>query len=376
MNKKAALMIHQFHYLLLKTILTATLFQLRTHRTRSINPKGCPPGIFRGTGMSLCTECPAGYWKFRYTSSFCAVCPIGHPCANASLAPTPCPLGTANPSLGQIDCFLCPAGSYTPTRESPTCAVCPQRHFCHNDAQMPKKCPPGNNERGERERRIEDFFCRIGTLGGSGQMNCTICPMGYYNIQNRAGQCINCPAGHHRAEAAGSPVPCPPGTFEDQHGQVTCPACGQDNYLDILGQVACFVCPAGSECSDGAIGPIPYPPGTFSAAGKTVCAPCLTGHQTTLNGSRYCGICGPGHSCPTPDRAPIHRPPGFAQINPDQVVCDKCSPGSSADKPGTAICLLCPAGWVCDDETRRAPRPCPDNRFLGQSRCFELDVLG
>ena len=113
--------------------------------TRSVTPKGCPPGTFSTGGTTGCRPCAAGYWTIRYASSYCDVCPVGHLCANASLAPTPCPLGMANPSLGQTYCFPCPIGSYTPTLQSPTCTVCPHGHFCNNGAQKPQQCPPGND---------------------------------------------------------------------------------------------------------------------------------------------------------------------------------------------------------------------------------------
>ena len=113
--------------------------------TRSITPKGCPPGTFSTGGMGGCRACSAGHWTIRYASSYCDVCPVGHLCANASLAPTPCPLGTANPSLAQTNCFPCSPGTYTPTLQSPACAACPHGHFCNNAAQQPQQCPPGND---------------------------------------------------------------------------------------------------------------------------------------------------------------------------------------------------------------------------------------
>lgn len=114
--------------------------------TRSVNPKQCQPGTSSIGAARVCKPCSAGHWTVRFASSYCDICPVGHLCANASLAPTPCPLGTANPSLGQTNCFACPAGTYTPTLQTPTCAVCPHGHFCNNAAEKPQKCPAGKDQ--------------------------------------------------------------------------------------------------------------------------------------------------------------------------------------------------------------------------------------
>jgi hypothetical protein len=111
--------------------------------TRSITPQPCSPGTFSGFGASSCTPCDPGYWTTRHGSSYCDVCPIGHMCSNASMAPEPCPLGTANPWIGLANCFLCGLGDYTSNLQSPACTVCPHGHFCANPAEKPKPCPPG-----------------------------------------------------------------------------------------------------------------------------------------------------------------------------------------------------------------------------------------
>jgi len=112
-------------------------------RLRSVTPQACPPGTYSGVGASICTPCRSGYWTIRYGSSYCDICPIGHLCPNASSAPQACPLGTANPSLGQTDCFPCAAGDYTPTLQSPACAACPNGYYCGEAADQPKQCPAG-----------------------------------------------------------------------------------------------------------------------------------------------------------------------------------------------------------------------------------------
>ena len=111
--------------------------------TKSITPTFCPPGTSSGVGASTCTPCRSGYFNIRFGSAYCDICPIAHRCANASSPPEPCPLGTANPSLGQIVCTPCLAGFYTPTLQSPACTVCPHGHVCPKADEKPKQCPAG-----------------------------------------------------------------------------------------------------------------------------------------------------------------------------------------------------------------------------------------
>lgn len=111
--------------------------------TRSITPQPCPAGTYSGIGASICIACAEGYYTVKPASAFCDVCPIGHSCANPTLSPTPCALGTYNPSLGQTGCWPCDAGDYTPTLHSSSCTACPNGHFCETPAEQPKFCPPG-----------------------------------------------------------------------------------------------------------------------------------------------------------------------------------------------------------------------------------------
>ena len=82
-----------------------------------------------------------------------------------------------------------------------------------------------------------------------------------------------------------------------------------------------------------------------------------------------------GHYCPHADEAPIQCPPGFAQINPGQVVCDKCPAGSYADKAAMAKCIPCPPGMFCP-ENRNSPLPCPTNRLASQAECHLETSIG
>ena len=112
--------------------------------TRTILPQACPPGTYSGVGSTGCTPCKVGHWTIHSASSFCELCPFGHHCANASSTPTPCPIGTFNPSLEQIQCSPCPSGHYTPQLGSSSCTPCPHGHFCGLAHQQPIKCPIGN----------------------------------------------------------------------------------------------------------------------------------------------------------------------------------------------------------------------------------------
>ncbi len=115
-------------------------------RTGIINPQPCPPGTYSEIGASSCTPCSVGEWTVRHGSSYCDLCPIAHMCPNPSLAPLPCPLGTANPWPRQPSCFACSIGDYTPALQRPTCTACSYGHYCSDPAEQPKLCPPGKSD--------------------------------------------------------------------------------------------------------------------------------------------------------------------------------------------------------------------------------------
>ncbi len=262
-------------------------------RTRSVVPQPCPPGTFSGIGASGCTPCTLGYWTVRYGSAYCDVCPIAHFCANPSLHPTPCPLGSYNPTFGQSDCFPCGVGNYTSGLQSPACAACPHGHYCIDAAEPPKPCPPGNHDFANNLFSYEILFL-IGTFSGIQQTTCTACAAGYYNTRSGASQCIICPPGHYCADASVDPVPCPEGTAAAQHGQTSCTPCSDGSYTDTPGEATCHICPAGSQCSNATMSPVACEIGEYSNAGQVSCTVCADGYYTTLTGSTYCNICGPG----------------------------------------------------------------------------------
>ena len=104
------------------------------------------------------------------------LCPEGHTCAAGAIAPTPCPIGTYNPLVGQTSCKPCPAGLFcdelgmsqdtfdfndkecyagyycplaagaTVGNTVPNAVICPAGHFCVKGSAKPQICADGYYE--------------------------------------------------------------------------------------------------------------------------------------------------------------------------------------------------------------------------------------
>jgi hypothetical protein len=236
----------------------------------------CPPGTGRGdqvaclpgtyssntslADVSECLVCPAGHFCIggkTTTSGPCAAgyyCPIGTKLADDF----PCAAGTFSPltnSTDQSECFdciegsYCPAGSavpipcnagsysnvtrttdHGPTPAWPTCVYCPEGHYC----------PTGT---------INPFPCPVGFVSRANASSCFSCPPGYYcdtvlgtaySVMLTAKYCPAgmfcstgmsivptmpanpCPPSHYCPQAAPSPIPCPPGSYNPLSGQPVC----------------------------------------------------------------------------------------------------------------------------------------------------------
>lgn len=79
-------------------------------------------------------------------------------------------------------------------------------------------------------------------------------------------------------------------------------------------------------------------------------------------------VCFEGRRCPQPADNPILCEPGTVQINPGQIVCEKCLAGSYADRTGMTHCIPCPPGMFCPS-SEDSPMFCPTNRLFGQTKC-------
>jgi len=154
----------------------------------SSSPTACPPGTYSNStqrnSVSQCNSCNPGYycdlsgqtrsWKLCTAGFFCPGgdsvpthnCTLGHYCTAGVAQPIPCPVGTYQDQVGQVQCKTCVAGFYCATgvvRPTP----CPQGYYCPAGTQSSNQypCPIGT-------------FNNLTNLRTSSQ--CALCTPGYF----------------------------------------------------------------------------------------------------------------------------------------------------------------------------------------------------
>ena len=200
-------------------------------------------------------------------------CPRGHYCLKGSTAPTICPDGKVNDSLGGVDenaCVACQTGYYCIQAQA---YICPAGHYCdgNNSGGVldPKECP-------------EDTYNPDEGKGSSA--DCLPCPAGNYCNDKAIADLdfYKCPKGKYCPDGAttGDLVPaidCPSGYYNDRRGL------GADTE--------CTQCPGGSYCAAGSIFPLKCKAGYYCPAGSSVGVLCEPGF--------YCPYESPDHvQCP------------------------------------------------------------------------------
>ncbi|KAM8927608.1 uncharacterized protein RCH25_007839 [Pelodytes ibericus] len=352
----------------------------------------CPAGYFCSKGIKR--PCPPGTWNDRREAedrSWCFQCPPGSFCdAPALLAPS-----------GQCHAgYFCIASSVSPRPDDGiTGNVCPKKHFC----------PEGSSEPNP---------CRNGTFSNrTGQAVCNLCPSGHLCLD---GDIVLCPPGFYcTEEPRGNLVPCPPGTFNPTPGLTRadgCHPCPPGMFCQDWGSSEpSGLCHAGFFCTAGSLVPNPTgqvnesfggpcPVGYFCPPGSgapVLCAAGTFSDRFMLTTEAQCILCPPGHYC---DSAGLSSPtglclPGFycglgvsssaptGENGGECPVGHYCPGGSSHPitcPAGTYnnltrqdVCLSCPAGFYCRENTSNYNVfPCPPGfycpkgtRYAGQFPC-------
>jgi hypothetical protein len=196
----------------------------------SSTPTPCEPGTFQNkTGMSFCFDCPPGYYCNKPNMTSPTNCDAGRVCNKTALVTplSPCPEG-----------FICPKkiGEYPGYTSLPV--DLPWQY------SKPTVCPKGS-------------FCYRGTASEEYQLGDYTtpqpCNIGEYNPFEGKGKCLKCDPGAQCTESGmNSKEPCPKGTYRpDDPGQINCLLCPAGYYGYKEGQAdlkGCNKCPAGIVC--------------------------------------------------------------------------------------------------------------------------------
>ncbi|MGH0137990.1 UNVERIFIED_CONTAM: hypothetical protein FKN15_065321 [Acipenser sinensis] len=316
--------------------------------TSSWNQFPCPAGTYnpfsRGASVQDCIPCDPGmiwHYYFALAGLHCASpglprasgqCAAGHYCVGGALTPHP-----SNGITGDL---------------------CPRGHYCSEGSAVPQPCPPGHYSNTTKNTALSDclpcpqgFSCDgqgLSAPSGSCQAG-YFCPPGQNSSRPAS---YTCTAGHMCPQGSSQQSPCPPGTYQDQHGQALCKTC-----------IAGFSCSGTIQTETGLLvgtqNPTPCPKGHYCPPGTTLGreSPCPTGtfnNRTGLSDVSECVSCPAGEYCSS---AGLSQPTGACMTG------FLCFLGAFSPHPlGDSTGRICTPGFYCPQGTTRM-LPCRAGTF-------------
>ena len=244
--------------------------------------------------------------------------------------PIPCPPNSTTTvgANARSDC-LCMAGFYGDlSDEDENCTTCDLNELCPFGSIRPRPCPAGFWCQSDRRIPIP------GTYDSHG--NFTICPAGYFCMNNGLFQCEQ---GTICLEGSSAPTACPLNLFCRNSTAGVCP----DGFICVLGNLQ--PCPDGFLCIQG---------NTTECATGLRCengnTSCDTGFYNQTN---QCLQCNDGTVLST-NGSLLPCPAGFSCIRCNAVPCPRntyCPPSSFRPIP-------CPNGSLCLPQSSLPPTQC------------------
>ena len=137
----------------------------------------CQDGSWSDPGASECNACLAGTIP---VGSGCSHCDIGERYEGPGVC-SPCPPGSYNDELGQLECLPCPPGTASATEgaaAADACQACLPGTFSSSvGSAVCEPCPNGTfSNTTAAETESECAICPPGTYAGAGASQCTFCP--------------------------------------------------------------------------------------------------------------------------------------------------------------------------------------------------------
>ena len=163
----------------------------------TVEPAICPKAHFCPEGTSVAQTCGKGTFSNATRLRSAAECTAvlsGYYATAGSTLPTPCAVGTAQPSAGmdscvkclkgtfqdkegQSSCRICGAGSFSANVLS--CEVCQVGEYCPEGSIVGKSCPIGFTTEGRGAETSDECGCRVGTYdliaAAGNESSCTPC---------------------------------------------------------------------------------------------------------------------------------------------------------------------------------------------------------
>ncbi|XP_037787619.1 signal peptide, CUB and EGF-like domain-containing protein 1 [Penaeus monodon] len=150
----------------------------------------CSQGSYHDPRNNLCLACPAGEYQEREGQTSCQACPPSAPpggphklaARNASECSDACPAGHWSID-GFSPCRPCPAGTFQSDIGRVECIPCPEGLTSPGAASSLSQCLQG------------DQVCQPGHFWSRTSRQCESCPRGYYQPDEGASSCRQCPGG-------------------------------------------------------------------------------------------------------------------------------------------------------------------------------------
>ncbi|OAF64997.1 hypothetical protein A3Q56_07287, partial [Intoshia linei] len=343
----------------------------------SREPTDCQPGTYGDvTGLSVCKQCPAGYFCPRKTSEYLSNrCAIGHYCPAGTHYSTQykCPIGTfraTDKGTSVNDCTSCTAGKYCESEglAQPT-GCCDAGYYCikGSHTKKPKNIISQKPVGSTCSTSIGDI-CPIGSICAACSSLPQLCPTGKYCAsQGLTTPSGNCDAGYYCVSGSKTKDPidgvtgniCKSGHYCSTGTTTTLSKCPIGTFLPTTGNTQlsnCKSCPSGKYCATTGL--------------SAVTGNCKEGYYCPT-GSKVATekTCSRGHYCPTGSTIEIECDIGYYQDNPTQNVCKLCSAGSYTDVKKAESCKPCPEKYFCQNGKKNR---CSVGHYCPQSTPTEV----
>ncbi|ETW03965.1 hypothetical protein H310_04372 [Aphanomyces invadans] len=335
----------------------------------------CPPGHYCPEASIAPIPCPPGTYgdTTQLTTAACTgICPEGFYCPSGTATPKPCPSNSICPS-GSTAPTIIPHGQYLTTIHATTTTfesmltTCPPGSYCINGLVTP--CPLGRygNATGLTTALCsgpcpEGFYCPVGTETPIACLD----PSTYCPIESSKPQVVS--LGYYSLPTA-SPtrslqLPCDPGSYCANGVKTKCPAGSFGITLGLTSSSCSGTCPAGSYCPAGTVEPLPcgHP--------SVMCPEGSAAPQAIAS-----GFCGVGQTVLT-QTSSVVAPSGSYALEGQCYICPGGYFGASSGQTSLTCSGLCAAGYYCPSGSTSATQvACGLNAYCPEGSDVPTPVL-
>uniref|UniRef100_K1RC33 Fibropellin-1 n=1 Tax=Magallana gigas TaxID=29159 RepID=K1RC33_MAGGI len=211
--------------------------------------------------------------------------------------------------------------------------------------------------------------CAMGSFHNQTSSTCELCPIGFYNDQERQTNCIPCPLGQTTQDPGAKYISqcysvCPAGQYAEDVTNV-CKKCPRGYYQEASGRRMCRSCPSGQmTAQEGATSADQCTSGCLAGQELSVsgvCVLCRHGFYKAQSNQASCQSCPYGTTTPDTGATSVNHcnitvcPAGsFSSKNQ----CTLCPLGQYQPARGQSRCLRCPTGRTTLLEGSRRPSEC------------------